>query len=291
MDWKKITKRLLFPHPVFLWLFVPLALVLLIYSAIFYESTDVISIVSYVCSFCALVLVCLRIPDIVRFVRRFRQENKYAVRYASDVQLRINLSLYGAFLFNAVYAFFQLALGFKHHSAWFYSMAGYYFLLGLMRLMLVRYTRRHAPGQRLKTEWKKYRLCGAMLLLMTLVLTVFILYFIFRIRQFQHHEITTISMAAYTFSALTVAIVNAFLYKKYGSPVYSAAKAISLVSAVVSVLTLENAMLTAFGQDNSELFRQIMLGATGAAVICAVQGIAIYMIRNAGKNLKAIHNL
>ena len=73
-------------------------------------------------------------------------------------------------------------------------------------------------------------------------------------------------------------------------PAYSAAKAISLVSAIVSVLTPENAMLTAFGQDNSELFRQIMLGATGAAVVCAVQGIAIYMIRNAGKNLKAIHN-
>ena len=80
-------------------------------------------------------------------------------------------------------------------------------------------------------------------------------------------------MAAYTFASLTLAIVNAFRDKRYGSPAYSAAKAISLVSAIVSVLTLENAMLTAFGQDNSELFRQIMLGATGAAVICAVQGI------------------
>jgi len=290
MDWKKITKRLLFPHPVFLWLFVPLALVLLIYSAIFYESTDVISIVSYVCSFCALVLVCLRIPDIIRFVKRFRQENKYAVRYASDVQLRINLSLHGSFLFNAVYAAFQLGLGLWHHSVWFYSMAGYYLLLGLMRLMLVKYTRSHAPGQQLETEWKKYRLCGVLLLMMTLVLTIFILYFVLRIREFKHHEITTISMAAYTFASLTLAIINAFRYKKYGSPAYSAAKAISLVSAVVSVLTLENAMLTAFGQDSGELFRQIMLGATGAAIVCAVQGIAIYMIRNAGKNLKAIHN-
>ena len=113
---------------------------------------------------------------------------------------------------------------------------------------------------------------------------------LFRIREFKHHEITTISMAAYTFASLTLAIINAFRYKKYGSPAYSAAKAISLVSAVVSVLTLENAMLTAFGQDNSELFRQIMLGATGAAVVCAVEGIAIYMICNAGKNLRVIHN-
>lgn len=114
--------------------------------------------------------------------------------------LRINFSLYRSFAFNAVYAAFQLALGLKHHSAWFYSMAGYYLLLGLMRLMLVKYTRGHAPGQQQKTEWKKYRLCGILLLMMTLVLTVFILYFVFRIREFKHQEITTIAMAAYTFS-------------------------------------------------------------------------------------------
>ena len=290
MYWKKIIKGLLFPHPVFLGLFASLSLALLVYCPFFYESADVISIASYVCSFYALVLVCLRIPDIIRFVKRFKQENKYAVRYSTDVQWRINLSLHGSFLFDAVYAAFQLGLGLWHHSVWFYSMAGYYLLLGLMRLMLVRYTRGHTPGQQLETEWKKYRLCGILLLLMTFVLTIFSLYFVLRIREFKHHEITTISMAAYTFASLTLAIVNAFRYKKYGSPAYSAAKAISLVSAIVSVLTLENAMLTAFGQDSSELFRQIMLGATGAAVVCAVQGIAIYMIHNAGKNLKAIYN-
>ena len=290
MDWKKIIKGLLFPHPIFLGLFAFLSLALLIYCPFFYESTDVISIVSYACSFYALILVCLRMPDIIRCVKRFRRENKYVVRYTSDVRLRINLSLQGAFLFNTVYAAFQLGLGLWHHSAWFYSMAGYYLLLGLMRLMLVKYTRTHSPGQQLETEWKKYRLCGIFLLLMTFVLTVFILYFVLRIREFRHHEITTISMAAYTFASLAFAIANAFRYRKYGSPAYSAAKAISLVSAVVSVLTLENAMLTVFGQDSSELFRQIMLGATGAAVVCTVQGIAVYMIRNAGKKLKAIHN-
>ena len=290
MEWKKIIKGLLFPHPILLGLFAFLSLALLIYCPFFYESADVISIISYVCSFYALVFVCLRIPAIVRFVKRFRQENKYAVRYATDVQWRINLSLRGSFLFNAVYAAFQLGLGLWHHSVWFYSMAGYYLLLGLMRLMLVKYTRGHTPGQQLETEWKKYRLCGVLLLMMTFVLTIFILYFVLRIREFKHHEFTTISMAAYTFASLTLAIINAFRYKKYGSPAYSAAKAISLVSAIVSVLTLENAMLTAFGQNNSELFRQIMLGATGAAVVCAVQGIAIYLICNARKNLKAIYN-
>ena len=93
-------------------------------------------------------------------------------------------------------------------------------------------------------------------------------------------------MAAYTFSSLTLAILNVIRYRQYGSPVYSAAKAISLVAAVVSMLTLENAMLTVFGEQNSEAFHQIMLGASGVAVILAVQGVAIYMIVNACKKLR-----
>jgi len=219
-------------------------------------------------------------------VQRFRRENRYYLRYQNDVQLRINLSLYFAVAFNAVYAVFQLCLGLWHHSAWFYAMAGYYLLLGLMRLSLVRHTRHHAAGEDRRMEWRKYRFCGWLLLVMNLTLAVFTLYFVFRIRVFLHHEITTIAMAAYTFTALTLAIINAVRYRRYGSPAYSAAKAISLASATVSMLTLENALLTTFGQESSESFRQIMLGASGAAVILAVQGIALYMIVNANRKLR-----
>lgn len=286
MDWKKLGKRLLFPHPAVLTLLCAAAIVMLAYSFIALDETDVVSIVSYVLSFGALTLVCIRIPEIICFVQRFRQENKYYLLYKNDVQLRINLSLYGTFGFNAVYALFQLGLGLWHHSAWFYAMAGYYLLLALMRLTLMRHTRTHAPGQDNALEWRKYRFCGWMLLVMNLALAIFTLYFVYRIRTFYHHEITTIAMAAYSFAALTMAIINAVRYKKYGSPAYSAAKAISLVSATVSMLTLENAMLTTFGEDSSEMFRQIILGASGIAVILVVQGIALYMIVNAGRKLR-----
>lgn len=155
-----------------------------------------------------------------------------------------------------------------------------------MRLTLVRHTHRHAVGEDSAMEWRKYRFCGWLLLVMNLALAIFTLYFVFRIRVFLHHEITTIAMAAYTLTALTMAIINVVRYKKYGSPAYSAAKDISLVSATVSMLTLENALLTTFGEGESELFRQIMLGASGVAVIFIVQGIALYMIINANRKIR-----
>lgn len=287
MDWKKLAKKLLFPHPALLALLSVAAVALLIYSFAALEETDPVSIAAYGLSFCALTLVCVRAPDIIRWMQRFRRENRYYLRYSSDVQLRINISLHGALALNAVYALFQLCLGLWHHSAWFYAMATYYLLLAVMRLTLARHTRHHVPGEEAALEWRKYRLCGACLLVMNLTLAVFTLYFVFRIRTFLHHEITTIAMAAYTFGSLALAIVNAVRYQKYGSPAYSAAKAISLVSATVSLLTLENAMLTAFGQGSSELFRQIILGASGMTVICVVQGIALHMIIKACRALRA----
>ena len=286
MDWKKIGKELLFPHPLVSGLLFPVAVVLMLWGMLTRGTADPLTITFCALSFYGLVLVCLRIPDIIRWVQRFRRENKYYLLYSSDVQLRINLSLYFAVGFNAVYALFQLCLGLWHHSAWFYAMAGYYLLLGLMRLSLVRHTRHHAAGEDNRTEWRKYRFCGWLLMVMNLALAIFTLYFVFRIRVFLHHEITTIAMAAYTFTALTLAIVNTVRYRKYGSPAYSAVKAISLASATVSMLTLENALLTTFGEGESELFRQIMLGASGAAVILVVQGIALYMIVNASKKLR-----
>ena len=52
------------------------------------------------------------------------------------------------------------------------------------------------------------------------------------------------------------------------------------------MLTLENAMLTTFGQGESEIFRQIILAVSGIAVILFVQGVALYMIVNATRNLR-----
>lgn len=289
MNWKRIGKTLLFPHPLFAGLLFPAALVMMLLCPLLGASLP-LTIASYVLSFWGLVLVCVRLPEMIRWVQRFLQENPWYLRYRSDVQLRINLSLCGSVCFNAVYAVFQLGLGLQHHSAWFYAMAGYYLLLALMRLTLVRHTRCHAAGEDAPLEWRKYRFCGILLMVMNLALTVFTLYFVYRIRVFRHHEITTIAMAAYTFTSLTLAIINVIRYKKYGSPAYSAAKAISLVSATVSMLTLENAMLTTFGAESSETFRQIILGASGVAVILVVQGIALHMIVNACRKLRINHS-
>lgn len=286
MTIRKIARALLFPPPALLALIAPLAFSALAYSFAALGETDPRRIASYVLSFYALVIVCLRAPQMFAWTQRFRRENRYLLRYTGDVCLRMNISLWGSCAYNAAYALFQLALGMHHRSAWFYAMAGYYALLATLRLSLGYRIRRSAPGADQPSEWRVYRLCGAGLLMMNAALSVFVLYFVRHLRATQHHEITVIAMAAYTFGAATLAVVNLIRYRRYESPVCSAAKAISLATAAISMLSLEDAMLTTFGAAQRPLFRAVMLGASGMAAALLIIGMAFYMIRRANRYLK-----
>jgi uncharacterized membrane protein YfcA len=97
-------------------------------------------------------------------------------------------------------------------------------------------------------------------------------------------------LAAFTFTAMAIAIVNVVRYRQYNSPVWSASKALSFVSALVSILTLEDAMLATFGQAEGESFRRLMGALTGAGIVAVVLAIAIYMIVRSTKTIKTFDN-
>ncbi len=286
--WKKIGRALLFPPMGVLWLLAGPAIALLVYGMAVLGDSHPVTVASYVLAAYTLTLWCCRIPQIISFFRKLKNENKYVRIWRGDVRLRVNIGLFGGFAWNAAYALFQLCLGLYHRSFWFSSLAVYYLLLGLMRLSLAGFTRSHKPGEDMAAELKKYRGCGVVLLFMNLALALIIFFLVYWNRTFHHHPITAIAMAAYTFGSFTLATVNVVRYRRLGSPAYSAAKAISLAAACVSMLTLEATMLTAFGDGSMGLTdRRIFLGATGAAVSAFIIGMAVYMIRRANQQLKS----
>ena len=200
--------------------------------------------------------------------------------------MSIFVSLYGSLIWNTTFAIFQLFLGFYHNSFWFYSMFAYYIMLGIIRFFLLKHTRKYNANEQTSIELKKYVISGWLLLAMNLALAVIVFFIVYWNKTFEHHMITTIAMAAYTFFTFTFAIINIVKYKKYNSPVYSAAKNLSLIAGCVSMLTLETTMLTTFGSGESELLKQILLPLTGVAVIGFAITIAIMMIYNGSKQLK-----
>ena len=286
-DWKKLGKALLFPHIAMMVILVPIATVLLVGSMVFLGTESLIAYISYVLAAYTLTVWCMKIPDIIKFFKTFKDENKYAQLLQHDARLRVNISLYGALAWNALYGIFQLWLGVYHHTFWFASLGAYYICLAVMRFFLLMHTRKYAPGEKMKLELQKYRTCGWVFLLMNLALTLIVFFMLYWNRTFEHHMITAIAMAAYTFTAFTVAIVNVVKYKKYQSPVFSASKAISFAAACVSMLTLTSTLLTTFSDGTMDAFSQkMMLGAVGFSVSGVVVTMAIYMIFVATKKLK-----
>lgn len=279
MDRKKLGRSILFPPTAIMLLFIPIATVFLVCALVFMGSAAPAAIASYVLAFYTLMVWCIQLPRLLPMFRKFREENKYARRFLENRELRMQISLYGALYFNTAYALLQLGLGFWHHTFWYYTLAGYYICLAVMRFFLIRYTRRHKPGEDEKEALLRYRNCGIILLVMNLTLSVMVFFMIYWDRTFRHHQITTIALAAYTFTAFTLAVINLIKYRRLKSPVYSAAKVVSLASACVSMLTLEAAMLTAFGDGTMDaLTRKLFLGLTGFAVCGFITLMALNMI-------------
>lgn len=287
-QFKRILTKILFPHIAVVVILVPFATAMLIYAFAVEGADPVVVYGSYFLSAYALTILCARSPVIFRKLKTVKTENKYINRYLTDAHLRVEISLYGTVAMNTLYAAMQLVSGFYFRSVWFYALAGYYVLLAVMRFFLLRDTRNSVPGEDQLAEFLRYRFCGILLLLMNVTLAVIVFFIVRQNRGFQYHYIHTIAMAAYTFASMAMAIINVVKYRRYESPLMSAAKAISLASALVSLLSLETAMLTAFGEGDDPVFRQIMTACTGTAVCLFVLAMAIYMIIRSTKEIKQI---
>lgn len=286
--YKKILVKLLFPHAGVVAVLVPLATALLIYALAAPGADPVAAYASYALSAYALTVLCVRAPAIWQGLKALRTNNRYVNAYLADVQLRMRISLYSSVAMNTVYGLMQLISGFYFGSVWFYALAGYYGLLALMRFFLLKERVQRKRKSTLFMEYLHYRFCGILLLFMNAALAVIVFYIVWQNRGFSYHYIQTIAMAAYTFASMTLAVINVVKYRRYESPVMSAAKAISLASALVSMLSLETAMLTAFGENSTPQFRQIMTAATGAAVCTAVLAMAVYMIVHSSKAINKL---
>lgn len=107
-------------------------------------------------------------------------------------------------------------------------------------------------------------------------------------RGFNYPGLLIYAMAAYSFYSIITAVINLVKFRKHGSPLLSAAKVINLVAAMVSILSLETAMLAQFGSDDDMEFRRLMTGLTGGGVCLTVIAVASFMLWKSARQLKRL---
>lgn len=244
-----------------------------------------LSYAAYAASAYGLVVAATGAFRVTRRIRQGIEDHPLGGRFLQDVRFRAEISLYSGFVVNLLYIVLKMASGIYYRSLWFVSLAVYYMLLAVMRFSLL--CRRRKSGR--AAELHRYRLCGIVLLLMNLALGVIVALMVHQNRGYEYPGTLIYAMAAYSFYAVTAAIVNIVKFRKHGSPVLSAAKAISLVAAMVSILSLETAMLARFGGGDDPFFRKAMTGATGGGVCVIVLGMAVYMLARSTKEIRELN--
>lgn len=299
MDWKKtkkILKKIFFLPPVWTLLISIPSYGLVIYALVCENIKLEAACLAYFLSAYALVITITGITGIVHWIRTGIENHPFVKkvlavpflnRCVKNRVFRAEVSLYSGFLINLLYAGIKMFSGVCYKSVWFITLAVYYILLAVMRFSLLHHVRkREKIGNDQSAQWRRYRLCGMILLLMNWALMGIIVLVIYQDNGFDYPGVLIYVMALYTFYAAITAVVNIVKFRKYGSPVLSAAKAINLTAALVSMLSLETAMLTQFGAADDEGFRRVMMAATGFGISVIVLGMAIYMILHATKTLK-----
>lgn len=286
---KRLTMRLLFPHPILVCLLALTSSAGLVY--VFRQGMDThpIAYVVYVVSFYALCTVVARIPGMFNRSKAKVYANPHAARYLTEQELRIRISLYSGTALNLAFGIFKLVIGITFRSVWFGAVGVYYMVLSLMRYLLVKADRSAQTLQDsavLLHQWKGYRTCGALLLLVNATMTGIVSQIIWQNRTFAYPGYVIYVSAAYTFYRLTMAVIQTVKMRKGNHPLFAAAKATDLSVALMSIFTLQTAMFASFGGDMSADTQQLMNSITGSAVCFAVVCMAVFMLIKSQKNMK-----
>lgn len=251
-------------------------------------------IVVYVLAAVLLTLSCVLFyhdlwEHVIKKILEVIKKNPLGERFLADYTFRTILTTLPAFLINVAYTVYNGVIGIMNQSVWFITMAVYYSLLGIMRYRAVstgrKISRLDDREQIRKKELSVIKTDGILLLVLNLALSGVVLLTIAQDTAKRYSEIMVISIAAYTFYKITMAVVNMVKVRKRMSPILITIRNIGAADALVSMLTLQAAMFASF-QDKNSLNTNQMNAITGLSVCILISILGISMIWYAWKKKK-----
>lgn len=176
-------------------------------------------------------------------------------------------------LCNLLYALYNGALGLLNRSVWLVTLCAYYAILAVMRFAAVLYDRRESGVDRFAA-----RLTGWLLILLSLVLAGVTWLSLSRHTAVRYDTVVMITIATYTFTKITLAVIRAVKAKGDPSGTLMSIRCIGYAEVAASVFTLQKSMFVSFGTAGDET-AHIMNILTGSAVWLFVFALGIKMIR------------
>ncbi len=202
--------------------------------------------------------------------------------YIKNTKNRTKLLLSLGLIINVGYASYNIFTGFLYGSVWFYFVAVYYIMLCSIKFFLLL----RGFGKTANTQQRLFdmKICGILLLVLNISITALIYITIHRGSAHFYKNSVIWTAVGYTLFRIAAAAIDIRSLYRCFDPVLYCAKGLSLSVALMSLFSLQTALLDRF--VSSPALRAGLNIFTGTAVGVAVNLIAVRRITRAEKELK-----
>lgn len=205
------------------------------------------------------------------------ETNLFLRKMIYDISFRTHFSLYVTLTINVIYASIYLYSGICYFSFWTITLAVYYLFLSVARFVLLRYMNKKSLSKNMLEEYRQYQYSSILLLLMNIALAGIIILVAHENASVHYSGMLIYIMAIYSFYQIILSVYNVIKFRKHKSPVLSASKSVNFVVALVSMFSLEIAMLSEFGSDMTKESKQILYLISGTVIWVLAFSVGIYM--------------
>lgn len=278
-------KKIFMPNKVIVFLLFNIGMGLLIYVFFYHLEETYLAYIAYLLSAYALIIFIIWLYKACQFSTNFIKESKIYTYYKNNFKLSMKATIIFSFMTNLILGITKLVLGIYYKSFWFITFAVYYLLLCIMRISLLTSNKKVAFGTSLEMEYKKLKQTGFILLFLNIILAGMIILIIHQNQAITYPGYLIYLVALYDFYVIIVSFINIFKYRKRKSPILIASKCINFAVAMISLISLEVAMIEEFGSNTSN-FKQIMTSYTGFGICLINSFMAINIIIRSTKHLK-----
>lgn len=239
------------------------------------------SYILYGLSAYSLTSLCIHIPAAVRMEGSWRQQHPKVDAFLKNGELHFKLELYIEQFINFAYGIFKIISGVIVGSAWIGADGIYNFTQALIQLFQI--LRRKKQGT-IQEQWKSYRFCGFLILLMHLTLIGIVFQMVNWHRVEESGEIMIIATAAFAFYKFISSFIDLAKDRKHTHPVDSSVRMLELSQAIFAIFSLQAGLLRSFG--TGENWEDPLNFAVGCVVCLLTVAMGIYMIRRANREIK-----
>ena len=241
------------------------------------------SYILYGLSAYTLTALCIKLPGAVRMEKDWLKNHPEVEGLLKNKELHFKLELYFEQFVNFAYGIFKIISGVIVGSAWIGADGIYNFVQALIQLFQI--LRRKKPGT-IAQQWKSYRICGVLILLMHLTLIGIVFQMVNWNRVEESGEIMIIATAAFAFYKFISSFIDLAKDRKHTRPIDSSVRMLELSQAIFAIFSLQAGLLHTFGTGES--WEHPLNLAVGCVVCLLTVAMGLYMIRRANRELKKL---